>query len=75
MFNFGKYPKTKYQLFINKTISYSFVTTIRSEEQSVQALKEIATNSAGKYTRSYIITKTVANETTVLLKGSIKGSQ
>ncbi len=73
MFSFGKYPKTKYQLFINKILSYSFVTTIRSEDDSVRALKEIAMRSVGKYTRSYQITKTVDEKTTILLKGSIKG--
>jgi hypothetical protein len=39
---FGKFMKTKYQLFISSRIRYSFVTTCRSQRECVEILKKKA---------------------------------
>ena len=72
-YNFGKYQKAKYRLYVNNEIAYSFVTTIRSEEECVDLLKKMATNTVSRYTKSFSIKKTVDGNTITLFIGSVKG--
>ena len=50
---FGKYPKTKYSLLVFREVRYSFVTTCRSERESLEILSDMAsvicTVSPGSY--------------------------
>jgi transcription initiation factor TFIIIB Brf1 subunit/transcription initiation factor TFIIB len=70
---FGRYKKAKYKLYINKEVQYSFVTTIRSEEDCVEVLKEMAQRSISRSTKSFSITKTVDENTITLFRGLVKG--
>ena len=70
---FGKYKKAKYKLYVNGEVQYCFVTTIRTEEDCVDILKEMVSGSMSKHSKSFSITKTVDGSSTTLLIGSIKG--
>jgi len=72
-YSFGKYKKAKYKLYVNNQVAYSFVTTLRSEEECVDLLKKMAINAVSKYTKSFSITKTIEGDTTTLYIGSVKG--
>lgn len=73
IYAFGKYPKAKYELIINKYKEYSFVTTCRSEEDCIQILQEIVDSKYTVSKKYYKITKKTNEGTKVLKTGSLPG--
>lgn len=71
---FGKYKKAKYKLYINNEVAYSFVTTIRDEENCINVLREMAENYISKYTKKFSITKTTDEGSKTIFTGSIKAT-
>ena len=55
--NFGKFKKAKYQLVIDTKVVYFFVTTIHSEEECIEKLKEEAKFHRTSMKRYYSINK------------------
>lgn len=41
-YRFGKFPQTKYNLYVDNVLSYSFVTTCRPEEECIDLMHEKA---------------------------------
>lgn len=65
-YNFGAFPWAKYMLYVNGHMVYSFVTTVRSEENCIEELKGIA-ESKNNETRVafYIVKKTKTEQKTI----------
>jgi len=66
--------KAKYQLTINNSIQYSFVTISKDEEECVEILKEKAENKVYKQSTCYFIKKIQDGVDYLLYKGTIKPS-
>ena len=71
LIRYNKYPKTKYSLLTNNTISYSFVTTSKSEEEAIVELKKIADSKKYMNDMYYKIYSEKNNEKKLLCKGKI----
>lgn len=71
---FGKYPKTRYTLFINKKSAYSFVTTIHPEEECIERLKEIAQTKYSLDKMYFHIEKHQNGVSTMIYKGKKNSS-
>jgi hypothetical protein len=68
-YDFGRYPKAKYILMLDGEQRYYFITTLRSEEESIKALKEKIKDLYYINTRSYKIIKKTKEYEKVLEKG------
>jgi hypothetical protein len=68
--NFGKYPKAKYEMYINHDLCYFFTTTIRSEENCLEELHKILTLHRHYDCKYYRIFKTVAGNRELLIQGT-----
>lgn len=66
--------KAKYELTINNSIQYSFVTISKDEEECVEILKGKAENKVYKQITSYSIKKIQDGVDYLLYKGTIKAS-
>lgn len=68
-YDFGRYPKAKYILMLDGEQRYYFITTLRSEEDCVKALKEKIKDLYYINTKSYKIIKKTKECEKVLEKG------
>jgi hypothetical protein len=71
-FNFGKLKKRKYELYINRECTYSFVTTIRDDEDAILHLEEKYKNNPYSNTTSVAIYKIQDDKKVLLKKDKIK---
>lgn len=65
------YPKSKYRLYINSYLSYTMVTTSRSEKECVDLLVEKANGRNSNTFLYYKITKVNSKNEEVLKRGKI----
>jgi hypothetical protein len=70
--NFGKYKKAKYQLVIDTKVVYFFVTTIHSEEECIEILKEEAKFHRTSMKRYYSINKKEDTSNRTLFMGKLE---
>tara|TARA_R110000868_G_scaffold36279_7_gene128946 strand:- start:1285 stop:1533 length:249 start_codon:yes stop_codon:yes gene_type:complete len=73
LYAYDTFPKTKYLLYVNNVIAYSFVTTSKSEDDAIEILKELVKNYTRRNTMAYKIKKIEDNVEIIIYKGSIKG--
>lgn len=59
---FGKYPKAKYELWMDCYIHYFFVTTCRSPEQCLEILIDKGRNSGSQGSTRFKIYQTINKE-------------
>lgn len=57
--DFGRYPKAKYNLQVDGRVLYSFVTTIRSQENAIEELYKVIEIHRTDCTRGFKIYKVV----------------
>jgi len=67
--NFGTFPKVKYNLYINRSLTYFFVTTTKPEEDCIAILRKKAKEHMCKM--KYVkISKQIDGKETFIFKKS-----
>jgi broad-specificity NMP kinase len=64
--DFDKYPKTRYEIRVDNSVVYWFVTTARSTEEAIVLLKEKAEDMYACLSRGYKIYKILKNNQELL---------
>lgn len=70
-YRFGRFEKCKYKLLINNEPVYSFVTTIRDEQNCIELMLDKAKNYNSLNYRSYKIIKINNEGERILGKGKL----
>ena len=66
--DFNRYKKARYEIRIDNKVVYFFVTTAKSQEESIEILSEKARSCFAGFTRGFKIYKIVAGEEELLFK-------
>jgi hypothetical protein len=68
-YNFGKYPKAKYTLFLNNKPYYYFTTTIRDEEYCMDVMDKLISGMSFNDKKYYRVVKKTSEREKVLACG------